>query len=62
MWSERIKQIRTERGWSIEKLAVEVKVSGRTISRWEAGTNNPDRRSQQELVRLEKECEDALLT
>ncbi len=53
MWSERIKKIRKERDWSIEELAVELKVSGRTISRWEAGTNRPDRRSQQELVRLE---------
>ncbi len=55
MWSKRIKEIRKERDWSVEELAVELHVSVRTISRWEAGTNNPDRRSQKELVRLEGE-------
>ncbi len=37
-----LKQLRKEKGITQEKLAEELGVSGRTISRWETGSNMPD--------------------
>ena len=40
--SENIKKFRKERKMTQEQLAEILLVSGRTISRWETGTNMPD--------------------
>lgn len=37
-----LKNLRRERGITQEQLAEELGVSGRTISRWETGSNMPD--------------------
>ena len=37
-----LKKLRRERGITQEQLAAELGVSGRTISRWETGSNMPD--------------------
>lgn len=37
-----IKELRKEKGITQEKLAERLKVSGRTVSRWETGSNMPD--------------------
>lgn len=36
------KELRKEKGLTQEKLAEQLNVTGRTISRWETGTNMPD--------------------
>lgn len=37
-----LKKLRNEKGITQQKLAEELKVSGRTVSRWETGSNLPD--------------------
>ncbi len=37
-----LKQLRSEKGLTQEQLAEILGVSGRTVSRWETGTNLPD--------------------
>ena len=37
-----LKELRREKGITQEQLAEELGVSGRTISRWETGSNMPD--------------------
>ena len=37
-----LKSLRKEKGITQEKLAEELGVSGRTVSRWETGNNMPD--------------------
>lgn len=37
-----LKQLRNEKGITQEQLAEILGVSGRTVSRWETGTNLPD--------------------
>ena len=39
---EFLKQLRKEKGLTQEQLAEQVFVSGRTVSRWETGSNMPD--------------------
>ena len=39
---EFLKQLRKEKGLTQEQLAERVVVSGRTVSRWETGSNMPD--------------------
>lgn len=40
-FSERIKELREEKGLSQRQLAVEINVSQANISRWENGTQDP---------------------
>ena len=40
--AESIRTFRKERGLTQEQLAEKIKVSGRTVSRWETGSNMPD--------------------
>ena len=37
-----IKELRKEKGLTQEQLAEKLNVSGRTVCRWETGTNMPD--------------------
>ena len=37
-----LKELRKEKGITQEQMAEELGVSGRTISRWETGSNMPD--------------------
>ena len=39
---KRIKELRKEKGITQEEFAEMLNVSGRTVSRWETGTNMPD--------------------
>ena len=39
---EFLKQLRKEKGLTQEQLAEQFYVSGRTVSRWETGSNMPD--------------------
>lgn len=37
--SEKLYQLRKERGWSQEEVAVELQVSRQTVSKWESGVS-----------------------
>lgn len=45
----RIKQLREEKGWTLEYIATRVNVTNQTISNWEKGKTEPDIGS---LIRL----------
>lgn len=45
----RLRQLRNEKGWTLEQVAAEINVSNQTISNWEKGKTQPDIES---LIRL----------
>ena len=51
-YGERIKRLRTGRELTQEQLAEKIKVSSRTVSRWETGSNMPDISLLAELAEL----------
>ncbi len=55
-FKEKVKALRTKRGWSQEDLAREIEVSLSTIQRWEAKGANPTRLARRELKRLFREA------
>ena len=55
-FKEKVKALRTKRGWSQEDLAREIEVSLSTVQRWEAKGANPTRLARRELNRLFKEA------
>ena len=54
LWPRRIKALVKKAG-SMEALAVILKVSYYTISRWQTGANVPRRIAQSEIERIEKQ-------
>ena len=48
----RIKQLREEKGWTLEYIATRVNVTNQTISNWEKGKTEPDIGSLIRLVEL----------
>ncbi len=55
-FKEKVKALRTKRGWAQEDLAREIEVSLSTVQRWEAKGANPTRLARRELKRLFKEA------
>ncbi|MFR5077518.1 MAG: helix-turn-helix transcriptional regulator [[Clostridium] innocuum] len=49
--SEKLYQLRKERGWSQEEVAVELQVSRQTVSKWESGATMPDTKRLKQLKR-----------
>jgi transcriptional regulator with XRE-family HTH domain len=50
--SEKLYQLRKERGWSQEEVAVELQVSRQTVSKWESGATMPDTKRLKQLSDL----------
>jgi DNA-binding XRE family transcriptional regulator len=53
--SQKLKQLRTKRGWAQEDLAREIGISLSTVQRWEKQGANPSRLARKELTRLFRE-------
>ena len=51
-FKQKVKALRTKRGWSQEDLAREIEVSLSTVQRWEAKGANPTRLARRERRRL----------
>lgn len=50
--SEKLYQLRKEKGWSQEEVAVQLQVSRQTVSKWESGTTIPDTKRLKQLCSL----------
>lgn len=49
---EKLKKLRSKKGWSQERLARELGVSFQTIHRWETGKCEPSPLAQEKIDRL----------
>ena len=54
--SEKVKELRSKKGWAQEYLAREVGVSLSTVQRWEKKGARPTNLARRELTRLFKEA------
>ena len=52
---EKVKEIRTKKGWTQEDLARKLEVSLSTVQRWEKQGGNPTRLARRELQRVLRE-------
>lgn len=50
--SDKLYQLRKEKGWSQEEVAVQLQVSRQTVSKWESGTTIPDTKRLKQLSSL----------
>ncbi len=50
--SEKLKELRTKKGWTQEDMAREIYVSLSTVQRWEKKGGEPTRLARRELQRL----------
>ena len=53
---EKVRELRTKKGWAQEHLAREIGVSLSTVQRWEKRGGRPTYLARRELVRLFKEA------
>ena len=54
-FKEKVKALRTKRGWAQEDLAREIGVSLSTVQRWEKKGGKPTRLARRELQKLFRE-------
>jgi len=54
-WKDRILNLRNEINYTQEEFARKLDVSVFTINRWERGRNDPSRKYQRKIERLENE-------
>ncbi len=57
----RLRQLRNEKGWTLEQVGKEINVSNQTISNWEKGKTQPDIESLIRLANLFKVTIDYLV-
>ena len=60
-FSENLRRLRLEKGWSQQALAEMLHVSPKTVSKWETGENRPDIDTVAQLARLCCVTTDSLL-
>jgi DNA-binding transcriptional regulator YiaG len=53
---EKVRELRTKKGWAQEHLAREIGVSLSTVQRWEKRGGRPTYLARRELIRLFKEA------
>jgi DNA-binding transcriptional regulator YiaG len=54
--SEKVKELRSKKGWAQDDMAREIGVSLSTVQRWERQGGNPTRLARRELSRLFEEA------
>jgi len=52
MGQENLRKFMKERGWAVEKMAVECKVSFMTVYRWLNGKSKPSRLAQEKIKQV----------